>query len=185
MKYLILALLVLSFPLAACEAKETVTGIYQEAFENGTIDPDQGEGPCKAPNKMIGDICATPYMATNTLGVFEQKSGNLDFSAELSFFNGHTCSIADVAKKSPEGWVFESEEMPGQKCKLLINIKNDKITFTVPEEFDCSYYCGARGSLDGAEFLFSSKIEKTVTSKDDLDCIFYGKTPCASQDKKE
>lgn len=162
--------------IQACKG-ETLTGVYRETFQSGNM-TDVSIGDCKPPLVVQNDICVEPYEGENTLGIYQTETGNLDFSMVLYFFNGHSCMISGNAAKSETGWAFENAES-GNTCKLLINLKDNKIVFNVAEGTDCSYYCGARGNLDNAEFSLTSKTRITVNSPSDLECIASMEEPCS------
>lgn len=178
--------LALSLLVGACkeDKAKSLTGIYQTTFESGFVSSDNNG--CKPPLKMMDGICAEPYTATNTLGVFEKENGDLDFAANLSFFNGHSCTVSGAAKKDTDGWIFEGEEIADSKCKLLIKSNGKKIAFNIPENYICQDYCGVRGSLSGAEFPLSSKKKYSLKTENDLACISSIEEPCPwDQSQKE
>lgn len=181
-----LCCLTLALILGACQEEKSpsLTGIYQTTFENGLFVP--ASTPCEAPYKIIDGHCIEPYTATDTLGLFEEPNGDLSFAASLSFSNGHSCTINGTAKKSPDGWAFNGEQAQNGACKFLIKSNGGKITFDVAENADCTYYCGARGTLDGAEFPASSKTNVTLKTKDDLTCVSSPEETCPwDQPQKE
>lgn len=67
---------------------------------------------------------------------------------------------------------------------MIIRQTENAITFTVPQGYDCSHYCGARGTLANANFPLTSKIEYTPKSKDELKCI-TGEGACKWQNDKK
>ncbi len=178
-----LGLLLCIAGLSACVEK-SITGIYRNTFENGTFAQDVKDNECNPPHKLLNDLCVDPYEGENLLGIYQNDNGDIDFAAALSFFNGHSCGIEGHAVKHGKGWLFESKD-ENPSCKLIISIEGEAIVFTVPEDADCSFYCGARGSLDGSFFSLSDKINKPVSGKDDLDCVSSMETPCVQQENKE
>lgn len=175
--------LALSLLLGACkeDKAQSLTGVYQTSFENGILVP--GDISCASPYKIIDGQCIEPYTSTDTLGFFQETNGDLFFAANLSFSNGHSCTIDGMAKKETDGggWIFENEN-----CKLLIKLNSEKITFDVPQNHDCGHYCGARGNLSGAEFPLSSKVKHTLKTKDDLACVSSLEETCPwDQSQKE
>ena len=185
MKHTLLAavLCLCTLPLSHASAAD-VSGIYKTTYESGFVPSEDTGDACEKPYKMIDTMCLDPYTAENILGLFQEKNGALNFAATLSFFNGHTCTIDGVAEKNGKGWIFEAAADGGLVCQLSINIKDEVITLDVTKGYDCQSYCGANGTLSGAEFPLSSKIDQTLSSKDDLACISSGEAPCKWQDNK-
>jgi hypothetical protein len=91
---------------------------------------------------------------------------DLSFAFELVQTNAHTCSMNGLAKASGENrWVYEERnEEDGFICVLEIVVTDTAIELKDSE--DCrSYYCGARGYIDGASF------ERATQRADDFSCM--------------
>jgi len=174
-KYLAITLALLLSPLTAC-AEPSLTGIYKTEFESGTYASGADCNDPKATEKN-DDSCVIPYQAENLLGLHQKDNSDLDFAIALSFFNGHSCGIGGTAKKDGKSWMFEKTEMESETCRLTFNIQDNKIMLDVPEGYSCQYYCGMRGTLDGAEFPLSSKTDQKISTKDDLAHIFSTENP--------
>lgn len=170
MRILCLALLSV-LAIASCRPEDGgVSGVYQTTKENGAIIPLVEGESCTDPNVRDGEMCIAPYQSTDTLGLYLNEAENLDFAANLFFFNGHSCSIDGTAAKYGNGWSYESNEY-GENCKLVFTTDGEKISIVIPQGFSCTSYCGARGTLDGTEFPLSSKIDFKVASKKDFACL--------------
>jgi hypothetical protein len=74
--------------------------------------------------------------------------------AELSFTNGHRCSIYGIAALERESFVYRSTEKPignGPACTLTVSTSPAELKLTdrlnADGESTCRDYCGARGTL--------------------------------------
>lgn len=175
MIYPLLSILVfMSFPFKALADVVELSGIYKVKFENGIIVPNTEDDLCEPPYVMMegSDMCIEPFMATNTLGLILYNDSTLDFAFNLTFFNGHSCSMRGVGQKTDAGWQYR-ETLPEDfgECVLDITIDDQDIVLNSPEEADCRrFYCGARGHLHDIRFPILSKTDQAV-SQHTLDCM--------------
>jgi hypothetical protein len=96
----------------------------------------------------------------------KKEGEDLSFAFELVQTNAHTCSMNGVAKADGENrWVYEeNNEEDGFACRLEIVVTDTAIELKDSE--DCrSYYCGARGYIDGSSF------ERATRRADDFSCM--------------
>jgi hypothetical protein len=180
MRNFCIAILTVLLVAACMPEKNGVSGVYQTTQDNGAIVPLNEGKECTAPNVMDGEMCITTFQTTDTLGLFLNGEGNLDFAANLFFFNGHTCTIDGTAMKTQDGWAFESQEY-NENCKLIFMADANKITLSIPDGFSCTTYCGTRGTLNGSVFPRTSKNDFNVTSKEDFACLMDVEASCPWQ----
>ena len=110
-----------------------------------------------------GDVQGHSYRSTDTLTITPVGKASISFDAELSFFNGHSCSIGGGALYRKDGsFVFDddpADAVPGDDvCHLAIVPTPKGVTFKDLNGSCKMAHCGARGSLDGAEFTFRERI---------------------------
>jgi len=178
-KYLFILFAFLLPPLAAC-AEPTLSGIYETSHDSGTFAMLEKGEECLPPNRQEEYGCISPYVGKNILGLLHTPENDLNFSLSLDFFNGHSCSLQGIAKPDKDGWTYlekNQAEENGAFCKLTFIMKDNTIV-THADGNLCVEYCGARGSLDKAEFPLSSKINAPVVNLQDLDCISSMESPC-------
>jgi uncharacterized protein len=77
------------------------------------------------------------------------EGNELRLSAELSFFNGHTCTLEGDAE-----WVGGELRVPalddGEACVLVVRVDGATMTLRDPG-FGCKSNCGMRGGFEGYE----------------------------------
>ena len=151
----------------------------KDAYLEGTVergDPVEGRRLAQkiagryrysSPN---GDVQGDKYTTTDTLTIRPVGAASIQFDAELNFFNGHTCSLSGGALYRKDG-SFVFDDAPANNaspdspvCRLAIiptaaGIKFSDITG------GCKSYCGARGSLDGAQFTFKQRVPTSPVAK--------------------
>ncbi len=121
---------------AARKAK-AMEGVYTHAFANETVQGDH-------------------FTSTNRLSIKPEPNGVIHFKVDLNFYNGHTCSAeGSAAYKQNGAFVYRSNEID-ETCVLEIFAGRNGVEFQDPLG-GCKYYCGQRGSLDGAAFPYSER----------------------------
>jgi hypothetical protein len=123
-----------------------IAGRYRYSFKNGDV---QGE----------------TFRSTDTLTIRPVGAASI----ELSFYNGHSCSLDGGALFRKDGsFVFDddsSNKMADEPlCRLAI-IPTSKGVIFKDITGGCKLYCGARGTLDGASFTFSQRVESKSAAK--------------------
>lgn len=156
------ALILFLIPVSACKAETfSIDGLYEVTRPNAAIIVLEEGQKCEAPYHILGgtgDMCVEDVDTTDQLVLQKTPEGDLEFAASLWFFNGHTCYIHETAKPHGDGWRFEKEGAQDyEQCILDISVDDKEITFKTGDLKDCKFYCGARGSLNKATFLLSSK----------------------------
>ena len=121
---------------AARKAK-AIAGVYTHSFANETVQGDQ-------------------FTSTNRLSIRPEADGAIHFKVDLNFYNGHICSAeGSAAYKRNGAFVYRANET-GESCVLEIFAGENGVKFQDPLG-GCKYYCGERGSLDGADFPYSER----------------------------
>ncbi len=176
-------LLAIAVVSGCMEKKTSLSGIYKTSHDSGIIAPlNEGE-ECKPPYKEEEFGCIEPYTGVNVMGLHETENKDLDFALSLDFFNGHSCSIEDVAKKDNTGWTYLEKgegEYSDQFCKVTFSIVDGNVVIHADGDI-CSAYCGARGRLDGTTFPLASKTTTVINTKEQLDCVLSQDQPCEGQ----
>ncbi|MGA0603355.1 hypothetical protein ACO2Q3_21790 [Caulobacter sp. KR2-114] len=107
-----------------------------------------------------GLVTGEHFRSTETLVILRTAPDAAWVDAHLEFFNGHECNISGVADARGEALVLKSGDDELSRCTLAIGPgagkDRGKLVF-VADGTGCNYYCGARGSLDGAAFAAASR----------------------------
>ncbi len=129
---------------AAAPAGDLATrleGHYAHSFANGLVSGEK-------------------YRSTDTMDVVRSGPDAAYLDIHLDFFNGHECNISGVADAKDGGLVLKSGDDEISQCTLTIapgaGKDRGKLMFSA-DGTGCSYYCGARGSLDGAGFATAGR----------------------------
>ena len=138
------AIVILTLAVIAAAPVSPVTslaGRYSKHFQNGMVD-------------------GSKFWSDDVVEIVPVDAGHAFFRAELAFYNGHSCSIAGVAKAAGGKLVY-SEKQPsydgGPTCHLTITTKGKSLLLD-DGDGSCQSYCGARGSLTGFDLIpLSSK----------------------------
>lgn len=122
----------------------TIAGRYRHTFENG-------------------DVQGHTYRSTDTLTISPVGKASISFDADLNFYNGHSCSIGGGALYRRDGsFVFDDDPAntapDDSVCHLAIVPTAKGVTLKDLTGSCKMAHCGARGSLDGAEFTFRERI---------------------------
>ena len=127
--------------MAADSIMQQLAGRYTHRFKNG-------------------DVGGEVYYTMDIVEILPLDSTRAAISLELSFFNGHSCSIGGVATLEGDRIVYqESEPNPwsDKGCQLEIWRDRDKLRWTEGEGTSCQSYCGARGGLSTGEISYRSR----------------------------
>jgi hypothetical protein len=119
----------------------SLAGRYSKHFQNGMVD-------------------GSKFWSDDVVEIVPVDAAHAYFRADLAFYNGHSCSIAGVAK-AVGGKLVYREKQPmydgGPTCRLTIATKGKSLLLD-DGDGGCQTYCGARGTLSGFDFIpLSSK----------------------------
>ncbi|WP_066590424.1 hypothetical protein [Sphingomonas pruni] len=119
----------------------SLAGRYSKHFQNGMVD-------------------GSKFWSDDVVEIVPVDAAHAYFRAELAFYNGHSCSIAGVAKAVGNKLVYREKQASydgGPTCRLTITTKGKSLLLD-DGDGSCQSYCGARGSLSGFDFIpLSSK----------------------------
>lgn len=123
-----------------------IAGRYRHTFENG-------------------DVTGRHYRTTDRLEITQISRNSIHFDMDLNFFNGHSCGINGGALFRKDGsFVFDDDPTNASSadavCHLAIVPTATGVTFKDLNGSCKMLYCGARGSLDAAGFLFAERVAK-------------------------
>lgn len=120
---------------------KALAGRYSSHFQNGLVD-------------------GSKYWSDDVVEIVPVDATHAYFRAELQFYNGHSCSIAGIAKTVGSRLVYREKEPSydgGPICRLTITTKGKSLLLD-DGDGSCQSYCGARGSLSGFDSIpLSSK----------------------------
>ena len=124
-------------PKEAARKAAAIAGTYAHSFQNRTVQGDR-------------------YRSTDQLEIKSSANSQIYFKVHLDFFNGHQCSVEGTAAYKKNGaFVYRSSDT-GESCVLEIFAREKGVEFQDPVG-GCKAYCGARGSLSGANFPYSER----------------------------
>jgi len=119
----------------------SLAGRYSKHFQNGFVD-------------------GSKYWSDDVVEIVPVDATHAYFRADLQFYNGHSCSIAGIAKTAGAKLVYREKQASydgGPVCHLTITTKGKNLLLD-DGNGGCQSYCGARGSLRGFDFIpLSSK----------------------------
>ena len=105
-------------------------------------------------------VDGSKFWSDDVVEIVPVDAAHAYFRAELAFYNGHSCSIAGVAKAVGNKLVYREKQASydgGPTCRLTITTKGKSLLLD-DGDGSCQSYCGARGSLSGFDFIpLSSK----------------------------
>jgi len=129
------AAVLLAAAAPAGDLASRLEGHYSHSFANGLVTGEH-------------------FRSTDTMDIVRSGAGAAYVDVHLEFFNGHECNISGVADAKDGALVLKAGDDDDSRCTLTIapGVGKDrgKLVFAAEEE-SCHYYCGARGSLDGAD----------------------------------
>jgi hypothetical protein len=135
MRRLALVLLLAALPAAAAPADlSSIAGVYKNHFANSTVD-------------------GGPYTSEDILEIVPRSRATAYVRLHLEFYNGHLCALEAIAERRADALVYDLHRNDdGSHCVLSLQATADKLVLHDPGGACRQYYCGARGSLDGASF---------------------------------
>ncbi|MBW8911820.1 MAG: hypothetical protein JF564_08040, partial [Sphingomonas sp.] len=119
----------------------SLAGRYSKHFQNGMVD-------------------GSKFWSDDVVEIVPVDATHAYFRAELAFYNGHSCSIAGIAKTAGTTLAYREKQPSydgGPTCHLTITTKGKSLLLD-DGDGSCQSYCGARGSLSGFDLIpLSSK----------------------------
>ena len=124
------------------EFLDKIAGVYRNRFTNHFVRPEDGT-----------------YQSEDVLEVVPLDEKTAYVRMSLQFFNGHSGAIYGVATIQGRTLVYDNTKVGADHCVVQYIWGNKEIVTKADydETPGCSYYHGARGSLNGAQFKRSSK----------------------------
>jgi hypothetical protein len=117
-----------------------VAGVYKAQFKNGDVNGD------KYPSEDVLEIVPIDDHAAYV-------------RMDLEFFNGHSGRIYGIATYGKNSLIYDNGGKGDDRCVVEYVWSSEKVITRA--DYDktpgCREYHGARGSLDGAEFLLKKK----------------------------
>jgi hypothetical protein len=127
-------------PLAARHFSiDDIAGVYKSRFENGLVD-------------------GTKFASEDVLEIVKVSPREAYVRTHLEFYNGHTCAIFGIAKLEGDTLTYRPHDpAQGKQCILTLQRKGDSIVFGDADHACKDFYCGMRGSFEGAKFAMSHR----------------------------
>jgi hypothetical protein len=118
---------------------DAIAGVYKHRFTEETVDGEK-------------------YPAENVLEVVKVSPTTAYIRTHLDFYNGHACDVWGIAKIEGDALVYRStKDVSEGLCVLNLKPDGGKMVFRDEDGRCFSYYCSARGVLNGVEFPLSSR----------------------------
>ena len=146
----------------------SLVGRYSKHFQNGLVD-------------------GSKFWSDDVVEIVPVDATHAYFRADLAFYNGHSCSIAGIAKTVGNKLVYR-EKRPmydgGPTCRLTITTKGKSLLLD-DGDGACQTYCGARGTLSGFDSIplsskrpisYMARLKGSSQYKDAIDAWKSGKT---------
>lgn len=115
---------------------QAMQGVYKQRFPNGTIDGKE------------------KWMSEDVVEIVPMDSQHIYVRAELSFANGHVCSISGAASHTSKGFVYQApapDPVWKTQCTLRVTLTPKDLVLSdfdeTTQQSTCQMHCGARGSL--------------------------------------
>src|SRR5690349_20069955 len=117
-----------------------VAGVYKVQFQKGDIDGDK-------------------YQSEDILEVVPIDSNLAYARMDVEFLNGHSGRIYGIATDGKNSVVYDNRKNGDDRCVVEYVWSSDKIITRADYQKTpgCRAYHGARGSLDGIEFVVKKK----------------------------
>jgi hypothetical protein len=137
---------------------QTLAGRYSSHFQNGLVD-------------------GTSYWSDDVVEIVPVSDDAAYVRAELQFYNGHSCSIAGVAKAQGDALVYRAPVPPDPDDHCVLSVRRKGASLLLDDgDNSCKSYCGARGSLGDQTLPWKSKrpitymarLKNSSTSRDAL-----------------
>lgn len=90
----------------------------------------------------------------NTAEIMRRSIDRYAVEIEMHFTNGHSCTFNGIATLN--GDRLTATDPANQQAQCVIDLHFSGNTMNTVANRECSYYCGARGSLDNATFTRNS-----------------------------
>ena len=135
------ALAIATAATAADTPMQELSGRYTHRFKNGNVD---------------GDV----YYTTDVVEILPIDGDRAMVNLDLNFFNGHSCSVAGIARLAGERLIYREEEpnpWSDGGCQLEVWRDGGKLRWTEAEGTSCQSHCGARGGLSVGEISYRSR----------------------------
>ena len=151
MKKLVLVLTLAAIAAAPASPVTALAGRYSKHFQNGFVD-------------------GSKYWADDVVEIVPVDATHAYFRAELSFYNGHECSLTGVAKAVGNKLVYREKEVTAfggvdKPCTLSISASGKDLLLD-DGDGTCKANCGARGTFSDFRFIpLSSKRPITYMAK--------------------
>jgi hypothetical protein len=115
-----------------------------------------GEFAVRRPN---GDVSGARFTTIDSVTIVAADRRNAHVSMELSFFNGHMCSIDGMARMEGTRLVLrdpQAQSFDGQPCRLEIWRDGNRLRWD-DGDGSCRSNCGARGSFGDGQMRWSAR----------------------------
>ncbi|MBY0338738.1 MAG: hypothetical protein K2X11_19140 [Acetobacteraceae bacterium] len=122
-----------------------------------TLDPRSVEGVYRYrfPNALV---TGETFRSENTMEVVRVAPGAAYLRLELTFFNGHGCSLRAVARVEGNELVHRRGERDGEPaCTLRLRFDGGRATLSDADGGCRASACGARGGFEGMGFATASR----------------------------
>ena len=106
-----------------------------------------------------GDVTGRRFPVEDEVVIVAVDRTHAIFDIQLSFFNGHQCSIGGMASLEGRQLVYRDPEIrgyDGSACTLRIWRDGARLRWD-DGEATCQGHCGARGGLRGGEMRWSGR----------------------------
>ena len=141
--WMILAAVTLSGVAASAAAPSLVSslaGRYSHHFQNGLVSGER-------------------YQSDDVVEIVPVDAGHAYLRLSLQFYNGHSCSLAGIARAERDELVYRepvSKQIGDQQCTISVRRRGNQLFWT-DGSGSCRAYCGARGSLTDGDLPWASR----------------------------
>jgi len=117
-----------------------IAGVYKEQFQNALVNGEK-------------------YQSEDILEVVPVDSNAAYVRMDLEFSNGHSSRIYGIATYGRNSLVYENGKTGDEHCVVEYVWSNDSVVTRADYEKTpgCSFYHGARGTLEGAKFSVTKR----------------------------
>lgn len=109
-----------------------LSGRYSHRFQNGLVTGER-------------------YTSEDIVEIVPVDAAHAYVRMELAFFNGHSCSLAGIARAEGSTLVYHEpaeEGVGSEQCVLTLKRDGTKLRWS-DADGSCHSHCGARGSMNG------------------------------------
>jgi len=117
-----------------------LAGRYSHRFANGLVNGER-------------------YMSEDIVEIVPVDASHAYVRMELAFFNGHSCSLAGIARAEGSALVYHepaAATVPGEHCVLTLKRDGTKLRWS-DGEGSCQSHCGARGGVSNGDLPWASR----------------------------